>query len=113
TGGTYIGKHGLSLKLHGIEPGINDQAERRAIVIHGADYVSEIYIARNGRLGRSHGCPAVGMEVHKKLIRAIQGRTCLFVYYPEKEYFDESTVFNRKAFDLQPSFQHSASPEKL
>lgn len=94
TGMKYSGKHGLSLKLHGLEQEINDQAERRAIVIHGADYVSEQYIARNGRLGRSHGCPAVAMSIHRQLIEIIQDETCLFVYYPQKEYFDRSVVFD-------------------
>ncbi|GCC50397.1 hypothetical protein SanaruYs_06120 [Chryseotalea sanaruensis] len=96
TGATYTGKHGLSLKLNGFEPGINDLAEARAIVIHGADYVSENYIARNGRLGRSHGCPAVATGVHTQLINMIKNNTCLFVYYPDKEYFKESSILSNK-----------------
>jgi hypothetical protein len=101
TGVTYFGKHGLSLKLHGLEEGINDQVEKRTIVIHGADYVSEKYITRNGRLGRSQGCPAVPMGIHNQLIKEIQGSTCLFVYYAEKEYFEKSLVFNPKHYDQE------------
>jgi hypothetical protein len=86
TGNTYIGKHGISLKLLGIESGINDQAEARAIVMHGADYVSDEYIRKFGRLGRSFGCPAVPMELHKKIITTLAGGTCLFIYYPDSEY---------------------------
>ena len=101
TGTSYLGKHGLSLKLHGLEKGINDQAERRAIVIHGAEYVSEKYIAQYGRLGRSQGCPAVSLEIYSQLIKAIQGNTCLFVYYPEKEYFQKSVVFSSTTQEQQ------------
>jgi hypothetical protein len=91
TGSTYIGKHGVSLKLHGVEAGFNDQAENRHIVIHGADYVSEKYIKKVGRLGRSQGCPAVPMELHKELIQHIAGNTCLFIYYPDKDYLENTT----------------------
>ena len=86
TGNTYIGKHGISLKLHGIEPGINDNAEARAIVMHGAEYVSESHIRKYGRLGRSFGCPAVPVELHQELINALANRTCLFIYYPDPIY---------------------------
>lgn len=90
TGNTYSGKHGLSLKLKGMEQGINDQAESRAIVIHGADYVSEEFIRKAGRLGRSQGCPAVCPELTEPIINLIQGGTCLFIYYPEKNYLASS-----------------------
>jgi hypothetical protein len=90
TGETYIGQHGVSLKLHGMEKGFNDLAEKRAIVIHPADYVNEKYIRRNGRLGRSHGCPAIGMDVAKDLIEVMKAKTCLFIYYPDPEYLRAS-----------------------
>lgn len=86
TGNTYIGKHGISLKLHGMERGINNLAESRAIVMHGADYVSESYIKKVGRLGRSYGCPAVPIDIHKEIVNELAGGTVLFIYYPDKTY---------------------------
>jgi hypothetical protein len=94
TGDIYYGKHGLSLKLQGVERGINDQAEARAIVMHGADYVSESFIKKIGRLGRSLGCPAIPYDVHKELIRDLAGRTCLFIYYPDESYLRMSSIGN-------------------
>jgi hypothetical protein len=91
TGNTYIGKHGTSLKLHGIEPGINDNAETRAIVMHGAEYVSEAHIKKYGRLGRSFGCPAIPVELHEELIDALANKTCLFIYYPDPIYLAQTT----------------------
>ncbi len=82
TGETYTGKHGLSLQLHGLEPGVNDKALERAIVIHGADYVSEDFIRNTGRLGRSLGCPAVSNEMAGPVIESIKGGTLFFVYHP-------------------------------
>ena len=92
TGQTYLGKHGLSLTLEGLEHGINDQASSRAIVIHGADYVSDRYVKYAGRLGRSQGCPAVSMEIHRKLIATIKEQTCLFIYSPLTDYFQKSKI---------------------
>jgi hypothetical protein len=92
TGETYIGKNGLSLTLDGIEKGINDRARERAIVMHGADYVSSDYIRKYGRLGRSHGCPAVPKELNKKIIQAIKGGSCLFIYVPKKSYLSNSQI---------------------
>lgn len=78
-GETYFGKHGLSLKLDGQDKGINDLARERAIVLHGASYVSEDFIKNNGRLGRSFGCPAVSKELNDKVITLIKDKTCFFI----------------------------------
>ena len=94
TGNTYSGSNGYSLKLRGLEPGFNDNAERRAIVMHGAPYVSEEVITSTGRLGRSWGCPAVSQKEHKKIIDLIKGGSCLFIYAPEKQYLTSSPYLN-------------------
>ncbi|GEC73359.1 hypothetical protein FFL01_28980 [Flavobacterium flevense] len=86
TAEVYNGKHGKSLRLDGIEKGINDNARNRAVVVHGANYVSNSFIQNNKRLGRSLGCPAVPVEITNKLIETIQNKTCLFIYYPSKSY---------------------------
>ena len=97
TGETYFGKHGFSLRLNGIENGINDKARERAIVIHGADYVSPAFIEKNGRLGRSLGCPAVPEELSREIIETIKDGTCLFVYAPTESYLSKSQVISRIA----------------
>lgn len=84
TGEIYNGKHGLSLKLDGLEKGLNDNARGRAVVMHGADYVSESFIRQNKRLGRSQGCPAVPVEMNEKIINVIKNKSCLFIYHPSK-----------------------------
>lgn len=94
TGKTYIGKHGMSLKLHGAEEDINHLAEQRAIVLHGADYVSESYVKKVGRLGRSYGCPAVPMDIYKDIVTDLAGGTVLFIYYPDENYFSSSKILN-------------------
>ncbi len=95
TGETYFGKHGFSLRLNGIEHGINDKARERAIVIHGADYVSSEFIEKNGRLGRSLGCPAVPEELSAEIIETIKEGTCLFVYAPTESYLSKSPVIRK------------------
>jgi hypothetical protein len=82
TGSTYFGKHGLSLRLRGVDRGVNDRAESRAIVVHGADYVSEASVRALGRLGRSLGCPALGTAVAPRIIGLIRGGTLLYAYHP-------------------------------
>ena len=94
TASTYIGKHGLSLKIDGVEPGINDQAMFRTIVIHGADYVSAGRAAAGGYMGRSWGCPAVPKEEANSIITTIKNGTCLFIYHPEKSYLNGSKILN-------------------
>ncbi|MFY0990086.1 murein L,D-transpeptidase catalytic domain family protein [Halomonas sp. C05BenzN] len=88
---SYYGRNGYSLRLEGLEPGVNDLAYQRAIVIHGADYVSEAFIEQTGRLGRSHGCPAVRQEVTYPLIDSIKEDHYLFAYYPDPEWLEGST----------------------
>jgi len=92
----YIGKHGYSLRLKGIEEGINDNAMDRGIIIHGANYVSNDYVKKYGRIGRSNGCLAVPVEINEKLIKIIKSGTCVFIYYPEKEYFNKSKIILNK-----------------
>ncbi|MDI5933687.1 murein L,D-transpeptidase catalytic domain family protein [Halomonas kalidii] len=87
---SYYGRNGYSLRLEGLEPGVNDLAYQRAIVIHGADYVSEAFIRRTGRLGRSHGCPAVRQEVTYPLIDSLKEDHYLFAYYPDPEWLESS-----------------------
>lgn len=81
----YTGKHGSSLRLDGIEKGINDNARERAIVIHGADYVSETFARNNGRLGRSQGCPALPSNLTSKIISKIKNKSLLFIYHPSRK----------------------------
>jgi hypothetical protein len=87
----YEGRHGHSLRLEGLEPGINDRAMDRAIVVHGADYVSERFAAEHGRLGRSWGCPAVRTEIAHELIDAIRDGTVLFTWYPDPDFVGRSS----------------------
>ena len=88
---TYVGNNGYSLRLRGLEAGFNDMAWERAIVLHGAAYVSRTAIKALGRLGRSWGCPAVPKEVAQKIIDTIRGGSAVFAYYPEKSWLDSST----------------------
>jgi hypothetical protein len=90
TGSTYIGKHGYSLILEGIEKGINENARKRAIVFHGASYVSTDFVKKNGRLGRSFGCPALPPEQNTRIIDLIKDCSCVFIYSPDKKYLTHS-----------------------
>lgn len=92
TQNTYAGTHGLSMKLRGLEKGINDGAEERGIVMHGAPYVSDTFINQYGRLGRSQGCPAVPEEFCSPIINSIKGGSCLFMFYPDSNYFRNSAI---------------------
>jgi L,D-transpeptidase catalytic domain len=94
TGETYNGNNGYSLKLEGVEKGINDNAYNRAIVIHGAGYVSQSFVNTQGYIGRSEGCPAVPVQDNSEVIQLIQGGTCLFIYSTGQEYLEHSTVLN-------------------
>ena len=84
TGEIYNGKHGMSLKLDGLEKGVNDNARNRGVVVHGADYVSESFIRNHQRLGRSQGCPALPVELTNEIINVIKDKSCLFIYHPSR-----------------------------
>ncbi len=92
--GTYIGDNGYSLKLKGCEKGFNDNAYNRKIVLHGSEYVSEDFIHTRGYLGRSFGCPAIPLELHKEIIDCIKDGSCVFLYHPNKKYLIKSKILN-------------------
>lgn len=94
TGEIYNGKHGFSLRLDGQEREFNSEARSRAVVMHGADYVSKDFIKKVGRLGRSLGCPAIPVELHEEIISALADKTVLFVYHPDKSYEQKSSLIN-------------------
>lgn len=90
TDATYEGGNGYSLKLLGMDKGYNDAALQRAVVMHGADYVSEEFAATHKRIGRSWGCPAIPRDLTKPIINTIKGKNCLFIYYPDQNYLSSS-----------------------
>jgi hypothetical protein len=94
TGEVYQGKHGASLRLDGLEKGVNDNARQRAVVMHGADYVSESFIRNNKRLGRSLGCPAIPVELTDDIIQTIKDKSCLFIYHPSRSFAMEKELIS-------------------
>jgi hypothetical protein len=96
TGGTYFGEHGYSLRLQGIEKGINDKALARGIVMHSAAYVDEDYIQQKGYSGRSEGCPAIPEEFQQPVIETIKDGSCLLIYSPNKFYTTHSRIVSRR-----------------
>lgn len=91
---TYDGEHGYSLTMTGLEPGVNDRAEERALVLHSAPYVSRKSIRMLGRLGRSLGCPAVRPEVGPRLIDSMKDGQYIFAYYPDRRWLASSKYLN-------------------
>ena len=85
-------KVGLSVVLEGLEKGINDKAEQREIIMHGADYATEDFIQKFGRLGRSFGCPSLPPDQIKPVAETIQGGTCLFIYRHDNKYLNHSVL---------------------
>lgn len=97
TSGTYMGENGYSMRLDGLEPGYNDNANSRSIVMHGAAYVNESLVQSQGYIGRSWGCPAVPEKLHKPIIDKIKNGTCLFIYSPDKNYLNHSRILHPAA----------------
>ena len=88
-----VGSHtGYALMINGVEKGINDNAAKRAIIIHSADYATETFIRKHGRLGRSFGCPVLPPDMNKPIIESIKGGTCLFIYHPDNQYISGSSL---------------------
>ena len=91
---SYYGRHGYSLRMDGLEPGVNDRARERAIVIHSADYVDPTWIERQGRIGRSQGCPAVRPEIAQLVVDSLKGGQFMFKYFPDQEWLASSAYLN-------------------
>ena len=90
-----VGSHtGFALLINGVEKGFNDHAVQRQIIIHAAEYASENFIKKHGRLGRSYGCPSLPPDMNKPIIETIKGGTCLFIYNPDNNYIDSSGLLN-------------------
>lgn len=85
TGELYNGKHGVSLRLDGLEKGVNDNARARGVVMHAANYVSNVFVKLHKRLGRSQGCPALPDELTKEIVTTIKDKSCLFIYHPSRD----------------------------
>jgi hypothetical protein len=94
TGEIYNGKHGMSLKLDGLEKGVNDNARVRGVVMHAASYVSNSFIKSNKRLGRSQGCPAIPAELSKEIINVIKNKSCLYIYHPSVSFATTSKLIS-------------------
>jgi hypothetical protein len=95
TDDTYVGRNGYSLRLRGLEPGVNDRAHERAIVMHGAPYVSTAAARVTGRLGRSWGCPALSTAIAREIIDLIKGGSAVFAYYPDADWLTSSRYAGR------------------
>jgi hypothetical protein len=89
---SYDGRNGYSMRMEGLEPGINDQALARAIVMHGAPYVDVANGMKQGRLGRSWGCPAVREAIARRMIDVLKGGQFVFAYYPDSDWLAQSEL---------------------
>lgn len=92
TANTYVGSNGYSLRLDGLDRGFNDRARERAIVIHGAPYVSDDFARRQGRIGRSWGCPALDQRIARQLIDTIAGDGLVYAYHPQDDFLRGSEL---------------------
>jgi hypothetical protein len=94
TAESYTGANGYSLRLDGLEPGLNDRARERAIVVHGAAYVDPLQALRQGRLGRSFGCPAVRPAIARPLIDTLRDGQLLFAHHPDAGWRRKSRLLD-------------------
>ena len=111
TADTYNGGNGYSLRMDGLEPGVNDLARARAIVMHGAPYVDPVMAQRQGRLGRSFGCPAVRPAVANSVIDTLKEGQLVFAYYPDQQWLANSRFFRcgaKRMAGIRPQGSHAA-----
>ncbi len=110
TDAPYIGGNGISMLINGMDKGYNCQARSRAVVMHGANYVNPKTMNRNGRLGRSYGCPAVEMHKAKEIIDYVKQGSCLFIYSNNKKYMKTSKWLNleKATTFFAENIQHNA-----
>lgn len=99
TNNAYYGREGLSLRLTGLDKRFNDNAQMRAIVMHGGWYMDEQFIKKYGRPGRSWGCPALPPELYKPIINTIKEKSLMVVYYPDEQWFGQSKFLNCMALN--------------
>ncbi len=99
----YKGREGTSLKLKGLEDGYNDQAEGRAIVMHGGHYAEEEFVNKYGRTGRSWGCPAIPASKAKEIIDTIKDNNLVIAYYPNERWLLKSKFLNCYNYTLKPA----------
>ena len=104
TGATYKGKAGLSMTFEGMEPGINDRVKSRSIVLHGSHFVAASVYANGNEISKSLGCPAVPYGIHTRIIDAIKGGSCFFIYHPDRWYKNTSKILNA-LYDLKPAVE--------
>ncbi|WP_397456604.1 murein L,D-transpeptidase catalytic domain family protein [Pseudomonas versuta] len=93
---SYQGANGYSLRMDGLEPGINDSARERAIVIHPASYVNPLWSQTQGRIGRSQGCPAVRPQVARQVVDKLKEGQFMFAWYPDQHWLQSSAYLNCK-----------------
>lgn len=91
----YSGVRGLSLRLEGLEPGINDRARARGIVVHGSPNVSASR-AGQGNVGRTEGCPAVPMSSARRLVHLLEGGAVVFAWYPDPNFLARSRYLDKQ-----------------
>lgn len=111
TAETYMGNNGYSLRLHGMDIGFNHRAFERAIVIHGADYVTEDFIKKNNRLGRSWGCPALPPHLARPMIDRIKEGSVVYVYHPQQEFLTASKWINQSIDKINTEYLNEASTQ--
>ena len=97
---TYNGSNGYSLRMDGLEAGFNDNARERAIVMHGAPYVNANLARKQGRVGRSWGCPAVRSGIVRQMIDTLKGGQFVFSYYPDPHWLAASRYLHCDADKL-------------
>lgn len=105
---SYYGREGLSLRLSGLDRSFNDNASNRAVVMHGGWYVTEDFIKRYGRAGRSWGCPALPLNLYKPIINTIKDNSLMVIYYPSDTWFVKSKFLN---CEIKPPLQQTNAPE--